>query len=162
MGATRGGVPSFTHRAHTRTRCRGARVTCPSSGLEEGEEEGGGGGLVPAVSAAGGRLLEAEGEEEEDVPVALGGRAAALRQMCVDELGASTFERVYSYLRDAKDDADDEGMRADLMRLMGESKLRFWPLVDQLVFIEDTSQPSPRPGGGASPEMQMGQFPILE
>ena len=34
---------------------------------------------------------------------------------------------------------DDEQMRDDLLRLMGESKLRWWPLVDQLVFLEDVA-----------------------
>ena len=99
-------------------------------------------------------LIEEEEEEEEEAleaaaaileeeaPTAVEGRAAALRQMCVEELGVPTFERVYGYLRDQHDDEDDERMRADLMRIMGESKLRLWPLVDQLVFIEDT-QPSP-------------------
>ena len=36
-------------------------------------------------------------------------------------------------------------MRDDLLRLMGQSKLRFWPLVDQLIFCEDVEQ---NPEGG--------------
>ena len=28
-------------------------------------------------------------------------------------------------------------MRSELMELMGEEKLRWWPMVDQLVFLED-------------------------
>jgi hypothetical protein len=37
----------------------------------------------------------------------------------------------------------DARMRDDLQRLMGASKLRFWPLVDQLIFCEECG-----PGGG--------------
>ena len=53
-----------------------------------------------------------------------------------------TFDSVYAYLRAAQadsidDDSGDERMRGDLLRMMGESKLRYWPLVDQLVFLED-------------------------
>ena len=44
------------------------------------------------------------------------------------------------YLKACADDEtgdEDELMRSDLQRLMGEQKLRWWPMVDQLVFLED-------------------------
>ena len=52
---------------------------------------------------------------------------------------------VRSYLRQrddngAMDEAADTQMRADLLGLLGESKLRLWPLVDQLIFLEDCAE----------------------
>jgi hypothetical protein len=83
---------------------------------------------------------------EESPPPELDGRVGALRRAAVEELGAPTFDAVYRYLREQQLSADadgdgehDEAMRGDLMRIMGESKLRFWPLVDQLVFLEEMS-----------------------
>ena len=38
----------------------------------------------------------------------------------------------------------DARMRDDLQRLMGASKLRFWPLVDQLIFCEDVEKDAHR------------------
>ena len=60
--------------------------------------------------------------------------------VCEQELGAKTFAAVYEYLRshpEEEEDADDEAMRGALLQLMGESKLRLWPLVDQLIFLEE-------------------------
>ena len=90
--------------------------------------------------------VEAEVEAvEEAPPPELNGRASALRDMCVQELGTALLERVYTYLREQQHAAEDlygdseydERMRADLLGLLGESKLRLWPLVDQLVFLEE-------------------------
>ena len=68
-------------------------------------------------------------------------RASALRTACEQELGATTFAAVYEYLRshpeEEEEDDDDEAMRGKLRMLMGESKLRLWPLVDQLIFLEE-------------------------
>ena len=75
-------------------------------------------------------------------------RAAALREACRRELGVATFERVYAYLRRRDDDGgeaegeddderSDERMRSELLSILGESKLRLWPLVDQLVFLDE-------------------------
>ena len=85
---------------------------------------------------------------EEAPPAELNGRAFALREMCVEELGDALLDQVYTYLHGQQHAADadaggyadaeyDERMRADLLQLMGESKLRLWPLVDQLVFLEE-------------------------
>ena len=63
------------------------------------------------------------------------------------QLGPQVFGEVYSYLKSRAADAYamdyDARMRDDLQRLMGASKLRFWPLVDQLIFCEECG-----PGGG--------------
>ena len=63
----------------------------------------------------------------------------AARLQCRHELGQATFDEVYAYLRNcaADDSESDEQMRTDLLRIMGESKLRWWPLVDQLLFLDD-------------------------
>ena len=94
----------------------------------------------------------ADGLDGHDVaePHGLAGaqRAAALREACRRELGVATFERVYAYLRrrdeegveaEGEDDDErcDERMRSELLSILGESKLRLWPLVDQLVFLDE-------------------------
>ena len=35
------------------------------------------------------------------------------------------------------DERSDERMRSELLSILGESKLRLWPLVDQLVFLDE-------------------------
>lgn len=115
----------------------GAPETAPDVVEEESEEE------------------ESEEEEdealsptaEEDAPLELGNRSAALREMCIRELGQGIFDAVHSYLRvSAYSDGDnDEQMRDDLADIMGESKLRWWPLVDQIVFLEECGEEAEAP-----------------
>merc|ERR1740139_900242 len=70
-----------------------------------------------------------------------GGRAAILRSECETQLGAEVFHEVYAYLKSKAADAYamdyDSRMRDDLLGLMGPAMLRFWPLVDQLIFCEE-------------------------
>ena len=70
-----------------------------------------------------------------------GGRAAVLRRECETQLGADVFGEVYAYLKSKAADAYamdyDTRMRDDLLGLMGPAMLRFWPLVDQLIFCEE-------------------------
>ena len=70
-----------------------------------------------------------------------GGRAAVLRRECESQLGADVFGAVYAYLKSKAADAYamdyDTRMRDDLLGLMGPAMLRFWPLVDQLIFCEE-------------------------
>ena len=70
-----------------------------------------------------------------------GGRAAVLRRECESQLGADVFGAVYAYLKSKAADAYamdyDTRMRDDLLGLMGPARLRFWPLVDQLIFCEE-------------------------
>ena len=70
-----------------------------------------------------------------------GGRAAILRRECETQLGPAVFSEVYAYLKSKAADAYamdyDTRMRDDLLGLMGPAMLRFWPLVDQLIFCEE-------------------------
>lgn len=54
------------------------------------------------------------------------------------------FHCVYNYLKSKQADlyaADyDSSMRDELLKLMGPIKLRFWPLVDQLLFCEEIEE----------------------
>lgn len=66
-------------------------------------------------------------------------------QLCEQELGADLFAQVYALLRSRQEGqlfaADyDAQMRDELRMLMGTAKLRFWPLVDQLIFCEDVEE----------------------
>ena len=76
------------------------------------------------------------------------GRAAVLRRECESQLGADVFGAVYAYLKSKAADAYatdyDTRMRDDLLGLMGPAMLRFWPLVDQLIFCEDVEKDAHR------------------
>ena len=97
---------------------------------------------------------EEEGEEEAGGEVSvvrvpqLEKRSEQLRQACARQLGAEVFAAVYQYLRSKSADfyaADyDIQMRNDLLRICGEGRLRFWPLVDQLIFCEDVEKDAHR------------------
>ena len=97
---------------------------------------------------------EEEGEEEAGGEVSvvrvpqLEKRSEQLRQACARQLGADIFAAVYKYLRSKSADfyaADyDIQMRNDLLRICGEGRLRFWPLVDQLIFCEDVEKDAHR------------------
>ena len=97
---------------------------------------------------------EEEGEEEAGGEVSvvrvpqLEKRSEQLRQACTRQLGAEVFAAVYQYLRSKSADfyaADyDIQMRNDLLRICGEGRLRFWPLVDQLIFCEDVEKDAHR------------------
>ena len=80
------------------------------------------------------------GEEREEPPLEVASYARQLRAACVAELGEKTFSSVYDYLRRKERNAcaedDHQRMRADLLQILGESKLRYWPLVDKLIFCE--------------------------
>jgi len=39
----------------------------------------------------------------------------------------------------------DVRLRAELLTLMGEERLKYWPLVDQLLFLEELEEDSSRP-----------------
>ena len=76
-------------------------------------------------------------------------RAAALRSICRAALGDDLFDRVYRLLctRQANLYAADYDvrLRAELLTLMGEERLKYWPLVDQLLFLEELEEDSSRP-----------------
>tara|TARA_B110001452_G_scaffold239028_1_gene219844 strand:+ start:115 stop:345 length:231 start_codon:yes stop_codon:yes gene_type:complete len=63
--------------------------------------------------------------------------------------GDATFKSVYRYLKSRAADAFavdyDSRMRGDLLGLMGQEKLRLWPLVDQLIFVEECDPASANP-----------------
>ena len=96
--------------------------------------------------AAGGHGGQANGGGEQGNPKSGSFglvRAARLRKLCEDELGTELFEKVYGFLKRRSNEfwmADDEReaeMQNALQGIMGQEMLRFWPLVDQLIFCEE-------------------------
>ena len=94
------------------------------------------GGAIEGVPARLGIAVESQACAAEDAS-----RFARLEAACVDELGRGVFEAVYEYLQGERGADFDEDMRAQLLHLMGgdESKLRFWCLVDQLIYHEEVA-----------------------
>ncbi|KAL1510705.1 hypothetical protein AB1Y20_006999 [Prymnesium parvum] len=90
------------------------------------------------------RLEPASDEEDEDVD-ADGNmfeyrlKERDLRAECVKEIGEDLFVQVYEYLKVyGSDNTDfDEQMRRDLVSILGESKLKYWPLIDMYILSED-------------------------
>lgn len=76
----------------------------------------------------------------------LADRIARLRQRCVQALGRSAFEEAYTYLKShATNDDDDvldeelDNQKAKRVRdILGHEKAHYMPLIDQLIFMEDT------------------------
>ena len=62
-----------------------------------------------------------------------------LRQACVNALGESVFISVDEYPKVYGSESTDydSQMRQDLTKLMGESNLKFWPLIDMYIFGEE-------------------------
>ena len=100
---------------------------------------------------------EFEASEEEEGEEEAGGEVSVVRvpvekrssaRQGARQLGAEVFAAVYQYLRSKSADfyaADyDIQMRNDLLRICGEGRLRFWPLVDQLIFCEDVEKDAHR------------------
>ena len=72
-----------------------------------------------------------------------------LRQRCIQALGKEAFEEAYSYLKsESTNEDDDEGDILDDEReslkalkvrsILGNDKAHYMPLIDQLIFMEDT------------------------
>ena len=106
---------------------------------EEGDEEAK--QLAAGQEAIDGALEEALLHATLPPPPELHGRGGALREACLAGLGQPTFDKVYRYLlappHDPYSPDYDELMRQDLLGLMGESKVRLWPLVDQLLYCDE-------------------------
>ncbi|KAG5182830.1 hypothetical protein JKP88DRAFT_146602, partial [Tribonema minus] len=80
----------------------------------------------------------------------LGDRIRVLRERCLEGLGPVVFERAYRYLKDMEE-PDIEGEEsygesslgegrgvAGLTEILGPSKLHYYTLLDQLIFIENS------------------------
>ena len=87
----------------------------------ESPETPGGADAAPRASArrSAGRLL---------------GRSQELRAACVDFFGAALFARVYGMLQEPP--PGEEGVEAELLRLVGHDKVQFVPKVQLLIRTE--------------------------
>jgi hypothetical protein len=64
-------------------------------------------------------------------------RRRVIREQCVRALGLPVFQKSYEIVQGGHSQGLDEaGVRKQLESVMGIEKLHYWPLVDQLVFIE--------------------------
>eukprot|EP01041_Mallomonas_annulata_P008586 gene8586-17713_t len=78
----------------------------------------------------------------------LGDRIQRLRERCKDALGREGFERAYMYLKLRSDgnsddrglyeDDDEEEKTAKIREILGTGKAHFMPLIEQLIFMEET------------------------
>ena len=84
----------------------------------------------------------------EDAPSPSGrlaDRIERLRQKCIEGLGRGAFEDAYDYLKNQETDErgfyeeDVEKEKERKVRsILGEGKAHFMPLIEQLLFMEDT------------------------
>ena len=75
----------------------------------------------------------------------LSDRIERLRQRCVEALGRGSFEDAYEFLKSHEN--DDRGMYEEdieeekqkkVRSILGEGKAHFMPLIEQLIFMEET------------------------
>merc|ERR1712146_122687 len=75
----------------------------------------------------------------------LSDRIDRLRQRCVEALGRQSFEQAYMYLKSLEN--DDRGIYEEdieeekakkVRRILGDGKVHFMPLIEQLIFMEET------------------------
>mmetsp|Transcript_5124 Transcript_5124/g.14317 ORF Transcript_5124/g.14317 Transcript_5124/m.14317 type:complete len:577 (+) Transcript_5124:65-1795(+) len=68
-------------------------------------------------------------------------RERKLRQRCIEGLGQATYHRLYDFLaKRAKlfSDDDDLALRIELSMFLEETQMAYWPLVDELVYFDQT------------------------
>jgi len=78
----------------------------------------------------------------------LGDRIVRLKQRCLQALGEAAFEEAYAFLKTHSSRNDDDGdvlddemdnEKAQRVRdILGHDKAHYMPLIDQLIFMEDT------------------------
>ena len=77
----------------------------------------------------------------------LGDRITRLKQRCMQALGKEAFEEAYAYLKahasndddgDVMDDEMDNQKAQRVRDILGHDKAHYMPLIDQLIFMEDT------------------------
>eukprot|EP00602_Paraphysomonas_sp_CaronLab_P008770 CAMPEP_0185029364 /NCGR_PEP_ID=MMETSP1103-20130426/15636_1 /TAXON_ID=36769 /ORGANISM="Paraphysomonas bandaiensis, Strain Caron Lab Isolate" /LENGTH=798 /DNA_ID=CAMNT_0027564075 /DNA_START=684 /DNA_END=3080 /DNA_ORIENTATION=+ len=78
----------------------------------------------------------------------LGDRIVRLKQRCILALGRRAFDEAYAFLKQhAADDSSDPGDMSDegdslkqkrVKEILGPDKAHYMPLIDQLIFMEDT------------------------
>lgn len=78
----------------------------------------------------------------------LGDRIVRLKQRCMQALGEEAFEEAYTYLKKHSSNDDDDGDIMDdeienekaqkVRSILGHDKAHYMPLIDQLIFMEDT------------------------
>ncbi len=66
-------------------------------------------------------------------------RIGALREVCSYNLGAALFELIYHYQRKrmAQGVHDDLGFRGELLQRLGQGRMHYVHLIDQLIYFED-------------------------
>jgi len=92
-------------------------------------------GLPPAASA------HPSSERRNEVQRRLVEREQKLRARCIEQLGESTYNKLYDFLRNhAKlySEDHDVAMSIELTEFLDESEMAFWPLVDELVYFDET------------------------
>lgn len=66
-----------------------------------------------------------------------GDKKSAMRKKCLDQMGQSTFEEIYKFLKQARDsDIQDEIIREQALKRWGKAANNYCLLVDQLLFLE--------------------------
>ena len=75
----------------------------------------------------------------------LADRIERLRQRCIEALGQGAFDDVYVYLKGREEDDrgfyeddEEEEKKRRVRFILGEGKVHFMPLIEQLIFMEDT------------------------
>lgn len=79
----------------------------------------------------------------------LGDRIVRLKQRCLQALGEEAFEEAYTFLKthstrnddddgDVLDDEMDNEKAQRVRDILGNDKAHYMPLIDQLIFMEDT------------------------
>lgn len=110
----------------------------PQDGLQqefEAEAE-----LAVAAAAAGGPgTVGAAALQQALDRGGLADRIGALREVCSYNLGAALFELIYHYQRKrmAQGMHDDAGFRGELLQRLGQGRMQYVHLIDQLIYFED-------------------------
>ncbi|KAK3239087.1 hypothetical protein CYMTET_50962 [Cymbomonas tetramitiformis] len=68
-------------------------------------------------------------------------RTDRLRERCLENLGEERFNRLYEFLQERSAlytdlIEDDFAMKIELEQILGDDELEYWPLMDELIFLE--------------------------
>merc|ERR1712178_459292 len=68
-------------------------------------------------------------------------RTDRLRERCLENLGEERFTRLYEFLQERSAlytdlIEDDFAMKIELEQILGDDELEYWPLMDELIFLE--------------------------
>jgi len=81
-------------------------------------------------------------EQRNQAQKRMANREQKLRQRCVNGLGEAVYARLYNFLKQRAQlysEDDDVILRVELSEFLDDSQMAYWPLVDELVFYDQSS-----------------------